>query len=73
MQCLYLPVNERFEVIVKRACKMYPFTFKLFVQSLLLFFTIQIFSLFFFFDPYKCVLFMYCKWLRNNFAFDRTC
>ena len=48
MQCLYLPVNERFEVIVKRACKMYPFTFKLFVQSLLLFFTIQIFSLFLF-------------------------
>lgn len=54
-----------------------PLLFNLFVQSLHLFFTIQIFSLFLFcyFDRYKCVLFyLYTVslWLKNSFAFDRT-
>jgi hypothetical protein len=34
VQCLYLPVNKRLEVIVERACKIYSFSFEAFCPEL---------------------------------------
>jgi hypothetical protein len=58
VQCLYLPVNKRLEVIVERACKMYSFTFEAFCPEL---FTIPMVIVFSFpSNHFKYALFMYC-------------
>jgi hypothetical protein len=58
VQCLYLPVNKRLEVIVERACKMYSFSFEAFCLELVTIPMVIVFS--FPSNHFKYALCMYC-------------